>query len=64
MKTYSYPAIFEPAEQAGVYVVTFPDVPEAITQGDGMADARAMAPALATTRNPVFESSRSLPRPA
>jgi uncharacterized protein YbjQ (UPF0145 family) len=28
------------------------------------ADAPTMAPAPATTRNPVFESSRSLPRPA
>ena len=43
MRTYSYPALFEPGEIPGVIVVSFPDVPGAITQGDGEADARAMA---------------------
>lgn len=64
MKTYSYPAIFEPAEQAGVYIVTFPDVPEAITQGDGMADARAMAAdALGVALLIYIEQDRPLPEP-
>jgi antitoxin HicB len=42
MRTYVYRAEIERASRRG-YVVTFPDVPEAITQGDDMADARAMA---------------------
>jgi antitoxin HicB len=33
-----YPANFEAAEEGG-FVVTFPDIPEAITQGEDMEDA-------------------------
>jgi antitoxin HicB len=43
MKTYAYAADFEPGDRRGVVVVSFPDVPEAITQGDDDADARAQA---------------------
>jgi antitoxin HicB len=39
---YIYPALFHP-EPDGGFLVTFPDVPEAITQGDDLADARASA---------------------
>ena len=42
MRTYLFRARFEPGDERGV-VVTFPDLPEAITQGDDDADARAMA---------------------
>ena len=35
---YVYPALFQP-EADGGFLVTFPDVPEAITQGDDFADA-------------------------
>lgn len=42
MKSYSYAALFEPGDEKG-YVVTFPDVPEAITEGDTMEEARLMA---------------------
>lgn len=38
-----YPAKFTPDRTAGGYVVTFPDVPEAITQGDTIEEAMAMA---------------------
>ena len=38
----SYAAEFEPGDKRGI-VVSFPDVPEAITQGDDLADARAQA---------------------
>ena len=38
----AYPVILEPAEE-GVFVVTFPDVPVAITQGDNETDALMMA---------------------
>ena len=42
MRAYIYRAQFERGAKRG-YVVSFPDVPEAITQGRDMADARAMA---------------------
>jgi antitoxin HicB len=38
MRTFVYAARFEPGDERGV-VVSFPDVPEAITQGGGEADA-------------------------
>ena len=43
MKAYSYRASFESGDRRGNIVVTFPDVPEVVTQGRGEADARAMA---------------------
>jgi predicted RNase H-like HicB family nuclease len=43
MQTFTYAAEFEPGDKRGVVVVSFPDVPEAITQGDNPADARAQA---------------------
>jgi antitoxin HicB len=39
MRTFVYRARFEPGEKRGVMVVSFPDVPEAITEGRGEADA-------------------------
>jgi antitoxin HicB len=42
MRSYVYRAQFERASRRG-FVVSFPDVPEAITQGRDRADARAMA---------------------
>lgn len=42
MRSYVYRAQFERGSRRGL-VVSFPDVPEAITQGRDMADARAMA---------------------
>jgi antitoxin HicB len=33
MRSYQYPAHFAPADEGG-FVITFPDVPEAITQGE------------------------------
>jgi len=43
MKAYAYRALFEPGDRRGNVVVTFPDVPEVVTQGRGEADARTMA---------------------
>jgi antitoxin HicB len=43
MKSYVYRALFEPGARRSNIVVTFPDVPEVVTQGRGEADARAMA---------------------
>ncbi len=42
MKSFVFPAMFEPGDKGGV-VVSFPDVPEAITQGANMTEAYAMA---------------------
>jgi antitoxin HicB len=42
MRSYVYRAEFERGARRGL-VVSFPDVPEAITQGVDMADARTMA---------------------
>lgn len=38
-----YPAKFTKDQTAGGFVVTFPDVPEAITQGDTIEESAAMA---------------------
>jgi antitoxin HicB len=42
MRTFTSGAVFEPGDKRGI-VVTFPDVPEAITQGDDEPDACAQA---------------------
>jgi antitoxin HicB len=39
MRTFVYPARFERGDKPGVIVITFRDVPEAITQGRGEKDA-------------------------
>ena len=39
MRTYTYRAAIEPGAASGVFVASFPDVPEAITEGDGQAGA-------------------------
>lgn len=39
MRTFVYPVKLERGDRAGVLVVTFRDVPEAITQGKGERDA-------------------------
>lgn len=41
-KTYTFTAVFEPAEEGG-YVVTFPAIPNLATQGETLEEARAMA---------------------
>jgi antitoxin HicB len=43
MRAYAYRAVFEPGDRRGNIIVTFPDLPEVVTQGRGEADARAMA---------------------
>jgi antitoxin HicB len=39
MRTFVYPAILTPDTQQRGFVVTFPDVPEAITQGEDIPEA-------------------------
>lgn len=64
MLTFIYGARFEPGDRGGV-VVTFPDVPEAITQGDDDADARLMAEeALGLALLTYARRGLPLPRPA
>ena len=65
MRLFTYPAIFEPGENPGVLVVTFPDVPEVVTEGNGEADARAMgSDALGVALLTIFEMKRPLPKPS
>lgn len=59
-----YPARFKPAPEGG-YVVTFRDIPEAITQGDTLEEARTMAAdALLTAMDFYFEDLRPVPAPS
>ena len=59
-----YPAIFEPAEEGG-FVVTFPDIPEAITQGEIAEDAMAhAADVLESALDWYLESGRPIPSPS
>jgi len=43
MNNFSYPATLTPDTQDGGYVVTFKDVPEAITQGEDLEDVLSQA---------------------
>ena len=60
-----YPAKFEPDLEAGGYVVTFRDIPEAITQGDDDAEAMAMAEeVLISSMDFYVEDRRIIPSPS
>lgn len=59
-----YPATFA-ATDAGGYVVTFRDIPEAITQGDTEEEALDLAAdALLTAMDFYFEDRRAVPAPS
>jgi antitoxin HicB len=59
-----YPATLTPAAEGG-YVVTFRDIPEAITQGDTEADALDMAAdVLVSAMDFYFEDRRQVPAPS
>lgn len=59
----NYPVHLEPAEEGG-FVVTFPDVPEAITQGDDEGEALLRAvDALETALSFYTDAGEDLPRP-
>jgi antitoxin HicB len=63
MRAFGYGAEFEPGNHRGI-VVSFPDVPEAIIQGDDDIDARAMAEeALGLALLTYPEHGLVLPRP-
>ncbi|SAK65550.1 Antitoxin HicB [Caballeronia pedi] len=60
---FRYPALFEP-EGSG-FVVSFRDIPEALTQGDTLDEAREMAAdALLTAMDFYFEDKRPVPSPS
>jgi antitoxin HicB len=60
-----YPAKLMRDKEIGGYVVTFPDVKEAITQGDTIAEATAMASeALALALTFYTEKWKDLPVPS
>lgn len=62
--TMKYPVTLQAAEEGG-FVVTFPDVPEAITQGDDLEQALSMAEdALVTAMDFYFEDNRPVPMPS
>lgn len=64
MKAYAYRAQFEPGAKRGNIVVSFADVPEAVTQGRGLADARAMAEeSLGLVLLNYLERGKDLPKP-
>jgi antitoxin HicB len=59
-----YPVVLTPAEEGG-FVVTFPDIPEAITQGDERDSALEMGlDALITSLDFYFDDKRPVPPPS
>lgn len=59
-----YPAKFAAAKEGG-FVVTFRDIPEAITQGDSEAEAMEMAEdVLISAMDFYFEDRRAVPAPS
>lgn len=59
-----YPVVLTPAEEGG-FVVTFPDIPEAITQGDDRNSAIEMGlDGLVTALDFYFEDKRPVPAPS
>jgi len=61
----AYPVILTPDKEAGGFVVTFPDIPEAITQGETVDEALAMAAeALESAMDFYFDSKRAVPMPS
>lgn len=59
-----YPVNLEAAEEGG-FVVTFPDIPEAITQGEDKEDAlRHAVDALESALEFYFDARRKVPAPS
>jgi antitoxin HicB len=62
---FMYPVTLTPDEADGGFVVTFVDIPEAITQGDTEAEALAAAKdALESALDFYFEDKRTVPAPS
>src|ERR1700692_3190796 len=61
----AYPVTLTPDKKDGGYVVTFRDIPEAITQGETVEEALAMAAeALESAMDFYFEEKRTVPMPS
>jgi antitoxin HicB len=61
---YAFPYEMQPQPEGG-FTVTFPDVPEAITEGDTAGEARARAEdALVTALSFYTDAARSTPHPS
>ena len=64
MSKLFYPAVFHIAEEGGFWV-SFPDFPEAFTQGESMEEAYAMAlEALGLCIGDLEEAKKALPTPS
>lgn len=64
MKQYFYPAVFHTAEEGGFWV-SFPDLPECLTEGDTMEDAYQMAiEALGLSLTDRLHNHEKLPEPS
>jgi antitoxin HicB len=62
---FSYPVILTPDQEDGGFVVTFVDIPEAITQGETEEEAMRMAQeALDTALEFYFDENRPVPLPS
>ncbi len=62
MKKLFYPAVFHKAEEGGFWV-SFPDIPECLTQGDDMTEAYEMAvEALKLWMEDFEENKEELPK--
>ena len=62
--TADYPAVFSPAEEGG-FVVTFPDFPGCVTEGDTFEEARSNAvEVLELWLEDLRAQNRSLPQHA
>jgi antitoxin HicB len=60
-----FPVTLKEDKTDGGYVVTYRDIPEAITQGDTLEEALAMAhEALETAMEFYFEDKRAVPTPS
>jgi antitoxin HicB len=61
---YAYPAVLAP-QRGGGFTVTFPDVPEAITEGDNRTESlEAAADALVAALGAYVEKRRPAPAPS
>ncbi len=61
----AYPVKLTPDKRAGGFVVTFPDIPEAITQAETVDEALAMgADALESAMDFYFGDKRPVPMPS
>ncbi len=59
-----YPVNIEPVDEGGFFV-SFPDIPEALTQGETFEEALAMGKdALETALEFYFEDARAVPLPS